>query len=107
MNQTVGIVIAFLVFSFIVFFHEWGHFLLARRGGIGVEEFAIGMGPKLWGKKRGDTLYSIRLLPIGGFCAMLGEDSAGSGLSGAEAAAKAEEIASDPRAFYNRPLFLP
>lgn len=100
MNQTVGIVIAFLVFSFIVFFHEWGHFLLARWGGIGVEEFAIGMGPKLWGKKRGDTLYSIRLLPIGGFCAMLGEDSAGSGLSGTAAAT----IASDPRAFNNRPL---
>ena len=100
MNQTVGIVIAFLVFSFIVFFHEWGHFLLARRGGIGVEEFAIGMGPKLWGKKKGDTLYSIRLLPIGGFCAMLGEDSAGSGLSGTAAAT----IASDPRAFNNRPL---
>lgn len=100
MNQTVGIVIAFLVFSFIVFFHEWGHFLLARWGGIGVEEFAIGMGPKLWSKKRGDTLYSIRLLPIGGFCAMLGEDSAGSGLSGTAAAT----IASDPRAFNNRPL---
>ena len=103
MNQAVGIVIAFLVFSFIVFFHEWGHFLLARRGGIGVEEFAIGMGPKLWSKKKGDTLYSIRLLPIGGFCAMLGEDSAGGGMS-SEAAAKTEDAASDPRAFNNRPL---
>ena len=99
MNQALGIVIAFLVFSFIVFFHEWGHFLLARVGGIGVEEFAIGMGPKLWGIKKGDTLYSIRLLPIGGFCAMLGEDSAGSGLSAEQSA-----VANDPRGFNNRPL---
>lgn len=101
MNQVVGILIAFLVFSFIVFIHELGHFLLARMGGIGVEEFAIGMGPKLWSMKKGDTVYSLRILPIGGFCAMLGEDSAGGGMS-AEGAAVATN---DPRAFNNRPLW--
>ncbi|RRD92534.1 RIP metalloprotease RseP [Clostridiales bacterium COT073_COT-073] len=98
-----GILIAFLVFSFIVFIHELGHFLLARKGGIGVEEFAIGMGPKLWSTKKGDTVYSIRLLPIGGFCAMLGEDSAGGGMS-SDNKDETIDIATDPRAFNNRPL---
>lgn len=100
MNQIVGILIAFLVFSFIVFIHELGHFILARMGGIGVEEFAIGMGPKLWSIKKGETVYSIRILPIGGFCAMLGEDSAGGGMSADGTAA----AVNDPRAFNNRPL---
>ncbi len=104
MNQAMGILIAFLVFSFIVFIHELGHFLLARWNGIGVEEFAIGMGPKLWSTKKGDTVYSIRLLPIGGFCAMLGEDAAGGGMSGANGELPTEEVFSDPRAFNNRPL---
>ena len=103
MSQGVGVLIAFLVFSFIVFIHELGHFLLARKGGIGVEEFAIGMGPKLWSVKKGDTVYSIRLLPIGGFCAMLGEDSAGGGMS-SESSGETVDVASDPRAFNNRPL---
>ncbi len=69
-----SIVISILVFSIIVIFHEWGHFLFARRAGIMVEEFALGMGPKLFGKKYGDTLYSVRAIPFGGFCRMLGED---------------------------------
>ncbi len=69
-----SIIIALLVFSFIVFIHELGHFYFARRGGIAVEEFAIGMGPKLFGFKRKGTEWTIRLLPIGGFCRMLGED---------------------------------
>ena len=68
------IVIGVLLFGFIVFFHELGHFLLAKAGKIRVNEFAVGMGPKLWGFRRGETLYSLRLLPIGGFCAMEGED---------------------------------
>lgn len=103
MSQGVGILIAFLVFSFIVFIHELGHFLLARMNGIGVEEFAIGMGPKLWSVKKGDTVYSIRILPIGGFCAMLGEDAAGGGMS-AEKDGETVNVESDPRAFNNRPL---
>lgn len=74
MSKFVGILIALLVFSFIVFFHELGHYLFARLSGIMVEEFAIGMGPKIYGKKKGDTEYTIRALPIGGFCSMLGED---------------------------------
>lgn len=68
-----GIVLAIILFGFIVFFHELGHFLLAKKNRIDVEEFAIGMGPVLFQKAYRGTRYSIRLLPIGGFCAM-GED---------------------------------
>ncbi len=69
------ILIAILAFTFVVFVHEMGHFLMAKWCGIRVNEFAIGMGPRIlkWGKK--ETTYSIRLFPVGGFCAMEGEDS--------------------------------
>ena len=68
-----GIVLAILLFGFIVFFHELGHFLLAKKNKIDVDEFAVGMGPALFQKTYKGTGYSIRLLPIGGYCAM-GED---------------------------------
>ncbi|MGN0427780.1 MAG: M50 family metallopeptidase, partial [Agathobacter sp.] len=68
-----GIIFAILIFSFIVFFHELGHFLLAKKNGIDVEEFAIGMGPNLISKEYKGTRYCIKLLPIGGLC-MMGED---------------------------------
>lgn len=71
-----------LMFALIVLIHEWGHYIAAKKMGVKVNEFAIGMGPKLWSKQKGETLYSIRALPIGGFCAMEGEggdsDSPGS-----------------------------
>ncbi len=68
------ILIALLVLNVLVMIHEFGHFIAAKLCGVKVNEFAIGMGPKLiaWGK--GETRYSVRLLPIGGFCAMEGED---------------------------------
>ncbi len=69
----VGIILALLLFSFIVFFHELGHFLLARKNGVYVEEFCIGMGPTIISKQGKETKYSIKLLPIGGAC-MMGED---------------------------------
>lgn len=62
-----------LMFALIVLIHEWGHYIAAKKMGVKVNEFAIGMGPKLWSKQKGETLYSIRALPIGGFCAMEGE----------------------------------
>ncbi len=68
-----GIILAIIIFSFIVFFHELGHFLLAKKNGIDVEEFAIGMGPTLYSREYKGTKYAVRLFPIGGFCAM-GED---------------------------------
>ncbi len=54
--------------------HEWGHFIAAKKCGVIVEEFAVGMGPKIWGKQKGETLYSIRAFPIGGYCKMADED---------------------------------
>lgn len=80
---------AILVFGLIIFVHELGHFLAAKATGIKVNEFALGMGPRLlkWGKK--ETVYSVRAFPIGGFCAMEGED----------------EQSDNPRAFGNKPVW--
>ena len=68
------VLLALLALNLLVMIHEFGHFIAAKLVGVKVNEFAIGMGPKLvsWGK--GETKYSIRVLPIGGFCAMEGED---------------------------------
>lgn len=63
-----------VVFGALVFFHELGHFLLAKRAGILCREFALGMGPKIFSVKRGETEYTLRLLPIGGMVRMAGED---------------------------------
>ncbi|MDR4886463.1 RIP metalloprotease RseP [Fredinandcohnia sp. QZ13] len=68
-------VIAFIIiFGALVFFHEWGHLVLAKRAGILCREFAIGMGPKVFTFRKNETLYTIRLLPIGGYVRMAGED---------------------------------
>ena len=64
------IVIILLMFTVIVVAHEWGHYITAKNCGVLVHEFAVGMGPMVWSKQVGETLYSIRLLPIGGFCRM-------------------------------------
>lgn len=69
------IIIAILIFSGIVLIHELGHFLLAKKNGIVVTEFSLGMGPRLVSTVRGGTRYSVKILPIGGSCAMLGEDT--------------------------------
>ncbi len=68
------IFIALLLFGVIILIHELGHFLLAKKNGVVVHEFSIGMGPKLYGKEKNGTLYSIRALPIGGYVSMEGED---------------------------------
>ena len=65
---------AILVFGLIILFHEFGHFLLAKRGGICVVEFSLGMGPRLFSMVKGGTRYSLKLFPFGGSCMMLGED---------------------------------
>lgn len=70
---------AILVFGLIILFHEFGHFLFAKRGGICVVEFSLGMGPRLFSIVRGGTRYSLKLLPFGGSCMMLGEDEELSG----------------------------
>ena len=68
------ILIAIVLFGIIIFIHELGHFVTAKLSGVKVNEFAIGMGPALFKFKRGETLYALRLLPIGGYVAMEGED---------------------------------
>ena len=62
------------MFMLMIFPHELGHFIAAKKCNVQVNEFAFGMGPTIWKKQRGETLHSIRLFPIGGFCAMEGED---------------------------------
>lgn len=69
-----SIIFAILIFSFLIFVHELGHFIAAKRSGVQVNEFAMFMGPAIWKKQKGETLYSIRCIPIGGYCAMEGED---------------------------------
>lgn len=73
------IVIAVIIFSAIILFHELGHFLLAKKNHVVVKEFSLGMGPRLLSTVRGETRYSLKLLPIGGSCMMLGEDEDGDG----------------------------
>ena len=62
------------ILGLLIFLHELGHFVMARRAGVRVEEFGFGLPPRIWGVKRGDTIYSINLLPIGGFVRVHGED---------------------------------
>ena len=70
-----SVLFAILLFSILIFVHELGHFVAAKLSGVQVNEFAMFMGPALWKKQIGETLYSIRLIPIGGYCAMEGEDA--------------------------------
>ncbi len=69
-----SIIVSVLVFSVVIMIHELGHFIMAKTSGIKVNEFSIGMGPQLFGKTVGETEYSVRALPIGGYVAMEGED---------------------------------
>lgn len=68
------VIIAIFLFGILIAIHEWGHFITAKLMGVRVNEFSIGMGPVLLSKQKGETLYSLRAIPMGGFCAMEGED---------------------------------
>ena len=71
-----SIPIAVLIFGFLIFIHELGHFLTARAFGVAINEFSVGMGPKIFTKvsKKSGIAYSLRALPIGGYVSMVGED---------------------------------
>lgn len=69
-----SILFAILLFSVLIFVHELGHFAAAKWSGVQVNEFSLFMGPAIWKKQVGETLYTIRTIPIGGYCAMEGED---------------------------------
>ena len=81
------IIVLILMFGILIAVHEFGHFITAKLLGVRVNEFAIGMGPLLLSKQKGETQYSLRAIPIGGFCAMEGED----------------DDSNDPRAFGSKP----
>ena len=85
------VIFAILMFGLLIMLHELGHFLMARLFGVGINEFSIGMGPKIFSKrgKKHDTVYSLRALPIGGYVSMVGED----------------EQSEDPTAFTNKPTW--
>ncbi|MDD5923125.1 MAG: RIP metalloprotease RseP [Eubacteriales bacterium] len=78
------ILLALLLFAVMIFPHELGHFIAAKSVGVQVNEFSFGMGPAVWKKERGETLYAVRIFPIGGYCAMEGEDE-DSGSAGSRA----------------------
>jgi regulator of sigma E protease len=85
--------IAFIIiFSVIILIHEYGHFWAARRAGIKVEEFGIGLPPRIWGKKKGGIIWSVNWIPFGGFVRLYGEDSSD------------PKILKDPKSFASKPL---
>ena len=83
------LILAAVLFVLLIFPHELGHFTVAKAVGVKVNEFSFGMGPALFKKQKGETLYSVRLVPLGGYCAMEGEDG------GSE----------DERSFANKPAW--
>lgn len=74
LNTILTVVYALIIFSVIIFVHEFGHFIFAKLFDVYVMEFAIGMGPAIFKKQKGETLYSVRAIPIGGFCQLEGEN---------------------------------
>ena len=75
MQTLISIIIALIIFSVLVLIHEFGHFIVAKKCGVVVNEFSVGMGPRLLSRvAKSGTRYSIKALPFGGSCAMLGED---------------------------------
>ena len=79
------IILAILIFGVLIATHEFGHFAAAKLSDVKVNEFSIGMGPAIISKRKGETLYSLRVLPVGGYCAMEGEDE--------------DDESADPRSF--------
>lgn len=90
MTTVLCIIGAIIILGIFVTCHEFGHYYVGKKSGIGIVEFAVGFGPKLWSKVKNGIRYSIRAIPLGGFTQFVGED---------------EEIPNDPRAFNNAPIW--
>lgn len=73
-NALITLIYFAIILGVIVLVHEFGHFFFAKKFGVFVHEFSIGMGPKIWGIRKGETEYSIRAIPLGGYCSLAGED---------------------------------
>lgn len=84
-------IVFILVFSALVLIHEWGHYIVAKKSGIKIEEFGFGLPPRIWGVKKGETIFSINAIPFGGFVRLLGEDGSD------------EKVKKNPRSFINKP----
>lgn len=102
----IRILLALLVLDVLVMIHEFGHFIVAKLTGVKVNEFAIGMGPRLFKWGRGETVYSVRAFPIGGFCAMEGEDEGAPTPSALGGNADRDAVAADgSRSFANKKVW--
>lgn len=100
----VTVLVFLLILSVLVLVHELGHFFVAKKLGVKVEEFGFGFPPRIWGKKVGETLYSINALPIGGFVKLYGEDEAGGGRLEVPNS-KSQNPKDLKRAFFARPIW--
>ncbi len=89
-----AIIVFIFILGFLVFIHELGHFIVAKKSGIKIEEFGIGFPPRIWGKKKGETIYSINAIPIGGFVKLYGEDKVD------------EKYLANPLSFTAKPLWI-
>lgn len=97
MTYLIGVLGALVVFLLAILIHEAGHMWVAKKFGVGVVEFSVGMGPALWCKRVKDTVYSIRAVPFGGYCAMYGEQSGEAGGKGDSSQEAAEEEPAEPK----------
>ncbi len=91
MNFFLTAVAFIIIFSVLVLIHEFGHYIVAKKSGIKVEEFGFGLPPRIWGVRKGETIYSINAIPFGGFVRLLGED------------ARDAKVAKNPRSFVSKP----
>lgn len=106
LTDPIGFIITLFILSVLVFIHEAGHFFTAKWFGIKVEEFGFGLPPRAWGKKIGETIYSINWLPIGGFVKLFGEDDAGAGRVNLKEHVHEKHSKSElKRAFFARPAW--
>ncbi len=85
-----SIIIFILILGFLIFIHEFGHFIVAKKAGVKVEEFGFGFPPRILGKKKGETIYSINAIPLGGFVKLYGEDETD------------QRVLTDPRSFHSK-----
>jgi regulator of sigma E protease len=99
------IIVFVLILSILILIHEGGHFISAKIFGIKVEEFGFGLPPRIFGKKFGETIYSVNWLPIGGFVKLYGEDEAGAGKPSFKVQSSKLESKDEKRAFFAKPVW--